>query len=851
MLIRSNQEINEIQYQIKNINEKIFQQENANIIIGDTGEGKTTLLGYLTGIPLFSREGDLGDYIIYTKDSKIIDINHRPISQTSIPTCRGVYWDCPGFGDTRGPVQNIVNAYSIYKLIESVDKLKILLVVSESIIKSTRKKEFLNLINNLGETFKNIDELVRGLCLIITKSDKLDVRKVRTCFRKILEEYNNQENFSQPKREILNFLSSSESQIVFFNAPDQEGQISDTDKFLILESIEKISYLNNLEPKILLDDKSKLYINNLVERFYDDIKDYISLKFYPAIQNYFEIIIDKHLGTAKELRNSLIVLSNKFKNIYDEPEKFEENLQQILLIVEFIQRNNLKEELLKKISLLKFFKLVKSESFEIKGNTNSWYSYISELINELEILTSIKVYNQGNILTLEGIIIGTEDLMIVMNGQELSEINIFSLNSLFIDRNINAPGINLTMISPQWRVVGKRTINLKGNPANDGIPSTRDEQINNDDEKIINDEQINNDDEKLINDEKIDDNANDKVSFINKKNINGEDGLPGLPGYCGGNFYGKGNTFFDLSSLTINVSGGDGGQGQDGGNGANGLDGNNFGEEFVKNKEYFALMSREKVKIFSSDEEKARFLDKVIKCAEKCAKFVITFNDKHEETYEYFDPGQKGGNGGWGGIGGFGGKPGGKPGLGGKHGQKYRGVYINERIFPALKGINEFDSKCNVSGGLLESTRVTVPSAASLSISGAVVGAAEAAKKTFLEKLLIDLGLVASPLAFSVPAAIAGLGITLAAQTACSAVSAKLSSGWKVAPHKVDSDGFGEYAPEGKFPERSNEDDIKTPFDRLPRITTEEKEKLYKQFYSQTKNFKLIKELLCVERTIY
>ncbi|CAG8786622.1 29223_t:CDS:2 [Gigaspora margarita] len=867
MLIRSDQEIEKIQYHINNINEKIFQQENANIIIGDTGEGKTTLLGYLTGIPLFSREDDYGDYIIYTKDSNIIDINNRPISQTSIPTCRGIYWDCPGFGDTRGPVQNIVNAYSIFKLVESVEKLKILLVVSESIIKSTRKKEFLNLINNLGETFKNIDELVQGLCLIITKSDKLDVRKVRTCFRKILEEYDNQESFSQPTREILNFLSSPESQIVFFNAPNQEGQISDTDKFLILESIEKISYLTNLESKVLLDDKSKLYINNLVDRFYNDIKDYISLKFYPAIQNYFEIIIDKHLGTVKELRNSLIVLSNKFKNIYDESEKFEENLQQILLIVEFIQRNDLKEELLKKISLLKFFKLVKSESFEIKGNTNSWYNYISELINELEILTSIKVYNQGNILTLEGVIIGTEDLVIAMNDQELSEINIFSLNSLFIDKDINAPGINLTMISPQWRVIGKRIINLKGNSgfshkpnkANDGIPSTKDEQINNDNEKLINDEQINNDDEKLINDEKINYNTSDKISFIDEQNINGEDGLPGLPGYCGGNFYGKGNTFFNLSSLTINVSGGDGGQGQDGGNGANGLDGNNFGEEFVKNKEYSALMSREKVKIFPSDEEKARFLDKVIKCAEKCAKFVITFNDKHEETYEYFNPGQKGGNGGRGGIGGFGGKPGivlfdsssklletpiifkesergingkgGKPGLGGKHGQKYRGVYINERIFPALRGINEFDSKCNV--------------------SGAVVGATEAAKKTFLEKLLIDLGLAASPLAFSVPAAIAGLGITLAAQTACSAVSAKLSSGWKVAPHKVDNDGFDEHAPEGEFPDSSNEDDIKIPFDRLPCITTGEKEKLYKQFYDQTQNFKVIKELLCLERTTY
>ncbi|CAG8686561.1 7370_t:CDS:1, partial [Scutellospora calospora] len=193
MILRKDQEIEEIQHHFNEISEKIFHQENAVIIIGDTGEGKTTLLGYLTGIPLFSKEDDLGDYIIYAKDSNELDINDRPISQTSLPKFREVYWDCPGFGDTRGPVQNIVNAYSIYKLVKNIEKLKILLVISESIIRSTRKKEFLNLINNLGETFKVTDELVRGLCLVITKSNKLDVRKVRNCFRKILEEYDNQE----------------------------------------------------------------------------------------------------------------------------------------------------------------------------------------------------------------------------------------------------------------------------------------------------------------------------------------------------------------------------------------------------------------------------------------------------------------------------------------------------------------------------------------------------------------------------------------------------------------------------------------------------------------------------------
>ncbi|CAG8506914.1 7934_t:CDS:1 [Cetraspora pellucida] len=895
MLIRNDQEIEEILHSFNEINERISQQENAIIIIGKTGEGKSTLLGYLTGIPLFSKEDEFGDYIIKSDNSNGIIISDSAVSQTSLPICREVYWDCPGFEDTGGPVQNIVNAYSIYKLVKSVKKLKILLVISESTIKDTRKIEFLNIINYLGETFKNIDELVQGLCLVITKSDKLDTRKVSNCFHRILEEYDNQESFSQSKRKILNFLSSSESQIVFFNAPHQKDQkISDTDKILILESIEKISYLENLEPSILLDDKSKLYINDLVERFYGDINNYIEQKFYPAIQNYFRTLIDTHLGTVKELRNSLIDFSDKFKNIHNNPEKFEENLQQIFFIVELMKRNDLNEELSKKISLLNFFKLVKPESLEIKGNTSSWYNHISELIKEIDMLTSFpKVHNQGHLLTLEGIIIGTEDINNAMNDQKLSEINVFSLNSLFIDEDIIAPGINLTIISPQWRVVGKRIINLKGNPgpphpsskAKDGIPFIQEksrDKINDEipneksnylipftNEKsnflipFINDEQIN--------DEKINNQTDDEILTVDDQKINGEDGLPGLPGYNGGNFYGRGNTFFDISSLTIDVSGGDGGQGQDGGNGADGFDGSDCGEEFVKNKDDSALISREKVKLnLFSDKEEA--LDKVIRCTEKVVKLVLTVNDKHEEIYEYFDPGQKGGDGGRGGIGGIGGKhgfvvlnssskllenpnileesrrglngKGGSPGLGGKNGRKYRGVYINERVFPAVRGIREFDSKCAISGGVLETTRAVTTAASSATITGAAVGAAEASKKTLIEKILIEIGLKSNQVAFSVPGALGSFGITLAAQGAFSAISAHLSSHWKEAPHEVDNDELDERASEGNLPVGLNENNIKTPSDQFSFKTIRENEKSYKQFYGQNRDFISIKELL-------
>ena len=98
---------------------------------------------------------------------------------------------------------------------------------SENTVKGSRQKSFLNLIWNIGETFKNTDELINGLCLVVTKNETLNLVKMRNGLRKILKEQDDQENFNLSQRKILDFLSSPKSQIVFFNAPQEEGLISD------------------------------------------------------------------------------------------------------------------------------------------------------------------------------------------------------------------------------------------------------------------------------------------------------------------------------------------------------------------------------------------------------------------------------------------------------------------------------------------------------------------------------------------------------------------------------------------------------------------------------------------------
>ncbi|CAH1764903.1 15193_t:CDS:2 [Entrophospora sp. SA101] len=785
----STSKIEEIYQHINKINEKIpLQQEEMVIIIGDTGEWKSSLLNYLAEVPLFVKKGKgFGRFVIYAEnplgDSEITD---GCVSKTSLPSGWKEYWVCPGFGDTRGEVQDIVNAYSIYKLIKSAKKIKVLVTVSETTITGSRSRSFLNLIHNVGETFKNTDEdkLVQGLCLVVTKNETLNLKKMRNGLLEILEEQDDQENFSLTQKKILGSLSSPESQIVFFNAPTGEGLISGEGRSQILEGIKKISYLEKPEPSISIPAESKYLIKNLADKLNNDIENFIKHKFYPGILGK---LIDNHSGTVKELRESqsLKYFCDQLNKISNEPQQFENNLCQISSITKLFQRKELEEEFDKKILQLKFIKLIKPESLEIKDNTS--------------MLTSPEKYQQGHKLIFKGLIVGAEDINDAMKGQELSEVNVYSLNSLFIDEDIIAPGVNLTLMSPNWYVVGKRKISLKGKP---GTWHQLSKAVDGIDEINGNKELIDQNDE---NSEPIDENDGNSEPIDERGGEDGLPGLPGLPGKNGGDFYAKGKKFFNLSSLTIDVSGGDGGQGQDGGNGGNGLD----------------------------------------------------------ETFVSYDPGHKGGSGGQGGEGGFEGKPGfvvidspfqlsgtpaiskveskkgvngtgGKPGKGGKN-VKYCGVYINEMVIPEIRGYNEFAEGSKVA--MQEVSKGTLKIVSQEAAEKITKEGGEVVVKNFLKIGATESGKHVVKVGASTGASlIKGMGIGLIFQAVASSLSAYLSSHWEKEVHKVDCG----YAPNGKSSNSFNGPEIQKP-SKL--FINKYKNVCYNDFYAQRKNDHLLPDV--------
>ena len=102
-------------------------------------------------------------------------IGHQNASFTTIPNrykdprSDVIYWDCPGFEDTKSLAQEIANAYYIKKISESHNQLKFVLVIPHGLEKQNRGNLIAELLLQLLGLVENKEILNEGLSIIITK----------------------------------------------------------------------------------------------------------------------------------------------------------------------------------------------------------------------------------------------------------------------------------------------------------------------------------------------------------------------------------------------------------------------------------------------------------------------------------------------------------------------------------------------------------------------------------------------------------------------------------------------------------------------------------------------------------
>jgi hypothetical protein len=112
-----------------------------------------------------------------------IKIGSGTASTTSLPAPwidpNGItFWDCPGFNDTKGFEQDIINAFFIKKIFDFSDEVKVIIVVSESTIKGIANR-FIELISKLENLFLDFNIILESVCLVLTKTKLKTPEKIK------------------------------------------------------------------------------------------------------------------------------------------------------------------------------------------------------------------------------------------------------------------------------------------------------------------------------------------------------------------------------------------------------------------------------------------------------------------------------------------------------------------------------------------------------------------------------------------------------------------------------------------------------------------------------------------------
>jgi hypothetical protein len=145
------------------------------IVLGITGAGKSTVLHALAGKKLMVKRGAGKMEIHVPEDQRLgeLSVGHMYRSETTLPVSWYdesdlFYWDCPGFMDTRGASQDIINAFAVDSLFSPPTRIKTLLIMQESEITNRGGGAF-DRFHKLGQLLTDFVQLKQSLSLVITK----------------------------------------------------------------------------------------------------------------------------------------------------------------------------------------------------------------------------------------------------------------------------------------------------------------------------------------------------------------------------------------------------------------------------------------------------------------------------------------------------------------------------------------------------------------------------------------------------------------------------------------------------------------------------------------------------------
>ncbi|CAH0393945.1 unnamed protein product [Bemisia tabaci] len=153
--------------------------KDAVLVLGNTGSGKSTLTQFITGNDLnmtsYETEEGTGDYVIRDTSGRISN-GSATMSWTIYPEAMldrksgTIFFDCPGFSDTRSVAHDIAATYFTKKTIENIGRVKLLFTVGYSAVRIGQdRNDFMELAEHAVTMVKNLDKLQDSIALVVTK----------------------------------------------------------------------------------------------------------------------------------------------------------------------------------------------------------------------------------------------------------------------------------------------------------------------------------------------------------------------------------------------------------------------------------------------------------------------------------------------------------------------------------------------------------------------------------------------------------------------------------------------------------------------------------------------------------
>jgi GTP-binding protein EngB required for normal cell division len=260
---------------IKNGISRIPKDANCNeaiIVIGDTGVGKSTIMAFLSGAEMIVRYDGLKP--VLDCPNHPIKIGHEKYSETSIPNKLVIenlaFYDCPGFKDNKGEEYEISNSFFVQRLLDIYPKVKIVIMIDESHISEARADKLPKLTKNLLKSFKTFEDIKEGVIMIINRAERdLGVVDYHREIKKMCDLKNDRGwLFEVEEQKFLKYLMDN-NRIVLFKQPKKEDKnkkfVAGESELTIMRTIRSSSYVKSRHILNILSESAKLAIRDFID----------------------------------------------------------------------------------------------------------------------------------------------------------------------------------------------------------------------------------------------------------------------------------------------------------------------------------------------------------------------------------------------------------------------------------------------------------------------------------------------------------------------------------------------------------------------------------------------------------